>query len=319
MSGLVALRRAGIVAVAAYLLCGVALAQMPGIPGTGSAAPAKASAKPAVGDSPASDAALVTELRSRLATETRQLEILDADESAGAPPGTDKRSLQMNHVRVAVMVRTLTQHLIDIEKLADARERRQIVADELKTWAGLTEKPPYSILLADRLRAEHLAAQADLEALQAHQALLQQTTAALHDRYKEAESQLRQITEKAERARTESAQAKFDWERNAASLLVRLGKALVSHHETKRLLIDEELAIAQVAGRTGAPQTRAGRHRDTLFRRGHGPGASFPDQRTGQIARRSRTADTGSGALPDDRPGSPQGQRIAQGIGGSRR
>ena len=228
MPGLIDLRRAGIVAVAAYLLCGFALAQVPGIPGTGPAAPAKASAKPAVGDSPASEAALVTELRSRLAKETRQLEILDADETAGAPPGTDKRALQTNHVRVALMVRTLTQHLIDIEKLADTRERRQVVADELKNWAGLTEKPPYSILLADRLRAEHRAAQAELEALQARQALLQQTTAMLHDRYKEAESQLRQITEKAEIARTENTQARIDWERNAASLQIQLGKTLLS-------------------------------------------------------------------------------------------
>ena len=244
MSGLVAFCRASVIVVAAYLLCGPAAAQIPGIPGGGTSAPAKEAAKPAAG-SAAGDAALAAELRSRLAAETKQLEILDADEFTGAPPGTDKRSLQINHVRAAVMVQTLTQHLVDIEKLTDAREWRRIVDGELKAWSGLTEKPPYSILLADRLRAEHLAAQADLEELEVQQALLQQMTAALHDRYKEGELQLRQITEKAERARTESAQAKFDWERNAASLLVRLSKDLVSHHETKRILIDEELAIAQ--------------------------------------------------------------------------
>ena len=244
MSGLVALHRACIVAAATYFLSGFAFAQMPGVPGIGAAAPGKESTKPAAGGS-ASDAALVAELRSRLAEETRRLEILDANEATGAPPGTDQRSLQTHHARVAVMVRTLTQHLIDIEKLAGAREQRLIVDSELKAWAGLTEKPPYSILLADRLRAEHLAAQANLEALQARQALLQQMTATFRDRYKEAELQLRQITEKAELGRTENTQAKFDWERNAASLLVQLGKALIGHNETKRLLIDEELAVAQ--------------------------------------------------------------------------
>ena len=239
--------RAAVPAVmSAWLMAGVVPAQAQMIPGLPAGAQGK-DAK-AASDKPASGAAAtVAELRSRLAAERKLLEVLDGPNglAAGAPPGTDPRSLKQRHIRVAFMVSTLVQHLADIDKLAETLKRREAAEKDLKAWTGLAEKPPYSILLADRLRAERHAAGTELEGLRGRQELLKQTTDDLRERLKAARQQLRQSTEKAERARSESEQVQQAWERETGSLVVRLMETALGHQDTLRQLIDAEIAIAQ--------------------------------------------------------------------------
>ena len=240
--------RTGMFAVATWLFCGLALAQIPGIAGLGASAPRNAAATPAT-SSPAPDTATkVAELGERLASERKLLETLDGPNglSAGAPPGTEIRLLQQRHIRVAYLVRTLVQYIADLEKLDETRKRRVTVEKEVGAWTGLPEKPPYSILLADRLRAEHHAARVELEGLKGRKELLQQTSDDTRERLKTAQQELRQITEKAERLRAQADQTQIAWERESASLMVRLAETVISHQETMRQLLDEQIAIAQL-------------------------------------------------------------------------
>lgn len=244
MTGLTALLLAGITA---WLIAGGAPAQAQMIPGLPAGAQGK-DAK-AASDKPASGAAAtVAELAARLASERKLLEVLDGPNGlgAGAPPGTEQRSLQQRHIRVAFLVSTLVQHMADLEKLDEAAKRRVAVEKELQGWAGLAEKPPYSILLADRLRAERTAAATELEGLRGRKELLRQTTDDLRERLKLARQQLRQVAEKAERKVTEAEKVQLAWERESAELMVRVTEAVISHQETMRQLLDEKIAIAQL-------------------------------------------------------------------------
>lgn len=240
------LRSVLLAGTAAFLVSAGTLAQAQLIPGLPAGTQGK-EAKP-VGDKPApGDAAIATELRARLASERKLLAVLDGPNGlgAGAPPGTDPRSLKQRHIRVAFMVSTLVQHLADLDKLDETLKRREAAEKDLKAWTGLAEKPPYSILLVDRLRAERHAASTELEGLRGRQELLRQTTDDLRERLKQARQQLRQVTEKAERARVEADQVQAVWERETAGLLVRLMETALGHQETLRQLIEAEIAIAQ--------------------------------------------------------------------------
>lgn len=233
--------------MAAWLISGSALAQAPLIPGL----PAGVAGKDvkAAGNQPApDDAAIAAELRARLASERKLLAVLDGPNglAAGAPPGTDERDLKQRHIRITFMVSTLVQHMADLDKLAATQKRRTAAEQELQAWTGLAEKPPYSILLADRLRAERNAASTELEGLRGRQELLRQTGDDFRERLKQARQQLRQATEKAERARSETEQVQQAWQRETAGLLVRLMETALGHQETLRQLIDADVAIAQL-------------------------------------------------------------------------
>ena len=247
MSAHPALRVLAGMAIATWLLFVSAGAQAQAIPGlTTKSAPEKET-KPA-GDKPVPDAAATAaELRVRLESERKLLAVLDGPNGlgAGAPPGTDERALKQRHIRVAFMVSALVQHLADLDKLDETLKRRADAEKDLKAWSGLAEKPPYSILLADRLRAERHAAATELEGLRGRQELLKQTTDDLRERLKAARQQLRQATEKAERARSESEQVQQAWERENAGLVVRLMETALGHQDTLRRLIDAEIGIAQ--------------------------------------------------------------------------
>jgi len=233
--------------VAAWLLASGAVVQAQSIPGlTPKSAPEK-QAKPA-GDKPAPDGAATQELLStRLASERKLLAVLDGPNglAAGAPPGTDERALKQRHIRITFMVSTLVQHMADLEKLGEKQQRRAEAEKELQAWTGLAEKPPYSILLADRLRADRQAASTELEGLRGRQELLRQTADDYRERLKQARQQLRQATEKAEGARSETDQVQLAWQRETAALMVRLMETALGHQETLRQLIETDIAIAQ--------------------------------------------------------------------------
>src|SRR5574338_133985 len=110
-------------ALAAALLWGQALAQLPFVPGAGKSA--DSTARPAA-QAPGAERQ-AAELRGKLAAERQQLAILDAPGglSAGAPPGTGEQALRLRHFRVAVIVRGLEQQLADLTKLAAVRQRRK--------------------------------------------------------------------------------------------------------------------------------------------------------------------------------------------------
>ena len=233
--------------VAATLLCSAALAQVPLLPATGKAATNGASSSATAVQAP-DDEKAAAELRTRLAAERQQLELLDtpAGLAAGAPPGADEQSLRSRRIRTAFIVRTLEQQLADLARLSADRARRSALQQEMKAWSGFAEKPPYSILLVDRLRTESLAAETNLSGLKSRSDLLQQTADRAREQTRIAEQQLRQLAEQAESARSKGAQSRLAWDRQLAQLTLRMGQTWAAGNETARRVLAEEQAIAEL-------------------------------------------------------------------------
>jgi hypothetical protein len=254
--------------MAAWLLLVGVGAQAQAIPGLTTRSTPEKQAKP-TSDQPAPDAAANLDgLRTRLVSERKLLAVLDGPNglAAGAPPGTDERALKQRHIRITFLVSTLVQHMADLEKLGETQKRRAAAEKELQAWTGLAEKPPYSILLADRLRADRLAASTELEGLRGREELLRQTADDYRERLKQARQQLRQTTEKAERARSEADQVQLAWQRENAGLWVRLMETALGHQETLRQLIEADIAIAQLGLDLAQRKTGAGPRRRSLQR-----------------------------------------------------
>src|SRR5574338_4298 len=148
--------------LAVSLLWGTAAAQLPAIPGLGKIGPSGGAAANSP-EIPNPDPT-VAELHSKLAAERHQLELLESPGGlgAGAPADTDESELRARRLRVAVIVRTLEQHLSDPTRLAKDKVRLAALEKEMQGWTGFAEQPPYSILMVDRLRSEEQAAETTL-------------------------------------------------------------------------------------------------------------------------------------------------------------
>lgn len=95
-------------------------------------------------------------LKKRLLDTEAELTAIEAPGqlASGAPPGTPAQQLQLRVRLLRQMAFSYRQHLGALGSLA---EQVKLFADaeaKRRAWSGLTEKPPHSILLADRMRTE---------------------------------------------------------------------------------------------------------------------------------------------------------------------
>ena len=233
--------------IAALLLSGPAVAQIPFMPGSGKPAAGEAAGPRIPAHASRQDQA-AAELRKKLDTERRQLQVLDTPGglAAGAPPGTDESVLRQRHLRVALIVRTLEQHLADLARLAKDKARRRALEQEMQSWTGFAEQPPYSIQLVDRLRSEQQAAETRLDGLISRADLLRQSDDTTRERIKLAEQQLRQVNEQAEKAHNGAELARINWDRDQVQLLLRAAQTLAAATAAARDALKEETDIARL-------------------------------------------------------------------------
>lgn len=105
---------------------------------------------------PASEPVSVAGLQQRLADTQGELAAIDSPGrlAAGAPAATPTAELQLRLRMLRLLVFAYRQHLNALGNLA---EQQKFAADgeaRRRDWTGPEEKPPYSILLADRMRTE---------------------------------------------------------------------------------------------------------------------------------------------------------------------
>lgn len=98
----------------------------------------------------------VDALKKRLQDTEAELTAIEGtdQQTSGAPPGTPAQQLQLRVRLLRQMAFSYRQHLGALGNLA---EQKKLFADaevKRRAWLGLTEEPPHSILLADRMRAE---------------------------------------------------------------------------------------------------------------------------------------------------------------------
>src|SRR5574337_1542683 len=232
--------------LAVSLLWGTAAAQLPAIPGLGKIGPSGGAAANSP-EIPNPDPT-VAELHSKLAAERHQLELLESPGGlgAGAPADTDESELRARRLRVAVIVRTLEQHLSDLTRLAKDKVRLAALEKEMQGWTGFAEQPPYSILMADRLRSEEQAAETKLGGLNSRAEVLEQTDATVRERIKLAQQKVRQLNEQAEKTRGEADAARVAWDREQAQLLLRAAQVTAAATAAAKEALKTEAEIAKL-------------------------------------------------------------------------
>ncbi len=207
--------------LAIVLLAGhPASAQMPiTLPGSGSGE----AATPAAAGQPKSPNNM-DDLRTKLAAVQAELSKLDAPGglSSGAPAGTPDQELNERRLLMQLLAFAYQQH-INALNVQDAQEkRREENAARIRDWKGFAEKPPYSVLLVDKLRHElqsaALAEKSEDARLRILEARLQ--TVRLH--LEMAQEQARRAQEQLEAARAGLAAAVAVWKRDLAELRARV-------------------------------------------------------------------------------------------------
>ncbi|MDO9596082.1 MAG: mechanosensitive ion channel [Azoarcus sp.] len=95
-------------------------------------------------------------LKKRLEEAQAQLTAIEAagQQASGAPPDTPAQQLQLRVRLLRQMTFSYRQHLSALDGLAEQRKLAADAEAKRRAWTGLAEKPPHSILLADRMRTE---------------------------------------------------------------------------------------------------------------------------------------------------------------------
>jgi small-conductance mechanosensitive channel len=164
----------------------------------------------------------VDDLKKRLADAQVELAAVDSPErqASGAPPGTPEQQLQLRVRMLRLMTFSYRQHLNALGNLA---EQQKLVAEaeaRRRTWTGLTEKPPYSILLVDRMRSELQANLLTQRSEEMRSRLLAAQTENTRETLNKASERNRRAQEALEAAKPAEL-ATATWRRDLAALEVR--------------------------------------------------------------------------------------------------
>jgi small-conductance mechanosensitive channel len=224
-------------------LIGPAYAQIPGLPGFTKAESPKAAPAEAPAATPAEQLARLQERLAKAQLEITQLEA-PGGLAQGAPPGTPETELLR---RVSVLQFTANAYNQSIELLRRTDGLTQAKAEvqvRLDAWRGLEQKPPYSVVFVDGLRAEQIGAERRRDALEAQRrAALDRATEAV-EATRKYEIDVRQLQEKLERAGDGPDAATLNWQRQLAQLRLRAAQATSTRMDVAVKELDARLAVA---------------------------------------------------------------------------
>lgn len=234
--------RTWLVVVAAILLLlpPAAPAQLPGMPATsGQAAPPAAT-----GTRPKPE-----EIRKRLGDAKAELARIEAPGglAAGAPPGVPEGDLVTRRFLLQQLVRGYEGQLSEMAGAINAEQRRADIQARHKAWKGFDQKPPYSLLLVDRLRADLQKESLRVEALQARLKILDDRIETAKTVLQKFQEQLRREQENLERARSDLGVASLAaWKRDLAALGSRTAGAQLTYLEESRASTSKDLEVSRL-------------------------------------------------------------------------
>lgn len=210
--------------VSARTLLGLLFALCLALPAAGQS-PLGAISKQTKGSSTAANSQAtvsVDELKKRLSETQLEIAAIDAPDrlASGAPPGTPEPQLQTRVRMLRLMAFSYRQHLNALGNLAELQKLAADAENKRRAWAGVPEKPPYSALLVDSMRAElqsTLLAQRSEEVRTKLLAVQMENT---RDSLSKASERQRQAQESLEQAKP-SELPTATWQRDLTSLEVR--------------------------------------------------------------------------------------------------
>ena len=227
----------------ACALIATAQAQIPGLPGFTKPEAPKARPAEAALATPEEQLARLQEHLAKVQLEIAQLEA-PGGLAQGAPPDTPETELLR---RVSVLQYTANAYSQTIELLRRTGGligSKAEVQARLDAWRGLDQKPPYSVVFVDGLRAGQIGADRRRDALEAQRrAALDRATEAVETTRK-YEIEVRQLQEKLERAGGGPDAATLNWQRQLAQLRLRAAQATSTRMDVAVKEMDARLAVA---------------------------------------------------------------------------
>lgn len=174
----------------------------------------------------------------------RLLDTARSEAQAAAPPpasATPDEILEQAHLRND-LIGSLEHNLTILERLPEARQRREAQEARGHDWNAFSKPPPYSILMVDRLRDAADAAQNRIEATTTRQALRDQQIDEESRHLKDAEIAVRQAEEKISRTSKPEERERETWLRDLAQLRARTAAAIIAESQADKQLIVIEIA-----------------------------------------------------------------------------
>jgi potassium-dependent mechanosensitive channel len=136
---------------------------------------------------------------------------------ADAPPGTPPIEITARLTYARQLVSVYDRQLVALERLKDARERRQQLQRALQSWRGFDNAPPRSVLVVDALRDELDAANHELASAREARALFERFNSETESKIKAAQGEARLAAEAAERARGSPDFVRHEWQQSLAA------------------------------------------------------------------------------------------------------
>ena len=143
------------------------------------------------------------------------------------------------------MLRTLELYVADLHSLTEVRASQADLATKAESWQGLSDPPPYSPDLTDRLRTEISAQEAQIASLKVEQTVIGDQLDDYRAALKEAEVSYRQANEALERSKDTALIPRLRWQRDLAALRKRYNEVQAARIETRRTLNEESIDYRQ--------------------------------------------------------------------------
>ena len=168
------------------------------------------------------------DVQSLLTAARKQLEAIEAggETPPDAPPGAPSSDILQRLTLARLLVSTFEKQLSALEKSEVARQRRMEAQRANDAWRGLTQPPPYSILLVDQARDEVDAAKNALTGAKANKELFQRLERDYESSLKSSQGAARLAVEEADRARGTPAFLEREWNSSLATLRSQVDSAV---------------------------------------------------------------------------------------------
>jgi len=182
-------------------------------------------------------------LKESLATVQRELAAIDGPErlAAGAPAGTAMAELQQRVRLLRLTAFAYRQHMNSLGSLAAQQKDAAEEAAKRQAWRGPAGQPPYSVLLADAMRAELQASQLNLRSEEGRLRILQLQLETTRENLTKA-GERRRLAQEALESAAPAAAALAAWKRDLAALEERAAGAYAAALTAQRQLVEAGIA-----------------------------------------------------------------------------
>lgn len=211
---------------------------------TAAQAPLKALASPAVTEKAGEVAAMpsAATLQQSLAAVQRELAAIDGPErlATGAPAGTAMAELQQRVRLLRLTAFAYRQHMNSLGSLAAQQKNAAEEAAKRQAWRAPAGQPPYSVLLADAMRAELQASQLNLRSEEGRLRILQLQLETTRENLAKA-GERRRLAQEALESAAPAAVPGATWKRDLAALEERAAGAYAAALTAQRQVVEASI------------------------------------------------------------------------------